>query len=112
MKYSKYIFLTVMVVAFLTNQVLADCTTGGAGSSNCSYKKTTTILYMISITTTHSISCGEGMYACCTSDDAFCNTNATPEPNRIIYRMSSDDETVEDIVLAKIILTLIASYHI
>lgn len=73
------IFFVILVAAI--GPIYSACTAGGEGSSSCTYSTTDTYFFgMIPITNSHSVSCGDGYYACCGEDGAECYENGTPEP--------------------------------
>lgn len=53
----------------------AQCTSGGEGASSCSTSGTYSVMVMavsIEIAYEHSVSCGDGYYACCNAAGASC----------------------------------------
>lgn len=53
------------------------CERGGKGATECSYTFYSSRWWGLwTIETTHSVSCGEGTYACCTKSGAGCVFNS------------------------------------
>ncbi|MFD2531785.1 hypothetical protein [Gracilimonas halophila] len=63
--------LTIIATVGYMNPLIS-CITGGEGAESCSYDSTTYFMGIPLSTTTHSVSCGDGQYACCTEDGAGC----------------------------------------
>ena len=59
-----------------TSPIYSQCERGGRGATQCEFTFTEVRwLGLWTVTTTHSVSCGEGMYACCTYNGAGCVYN-------------------------------------
>jgi len=74
--------ISIIIIAGLVTP-LYPCTTGGAGSPSCSTTVTESYWGIVFSETTHSVSCGDGYYACCDHTGAECLENGTAEPERV-----------------------------
>jgi len=83
MKKLRKFICTISIIIF-TGLVspLYPCTSGGQGASSCSETVTQSYYGIVFSETTHSVSCGEGSYACCDHTGAECIEDGESEPDR------------------------------
>ena len=66
----KLVIVFALMGGIFATQPSGACTAGGEGSTSCSHSVTSN-----GTTTTYSVSCGTGYYACCTNSMASCYPN-------------------------------------
>lgn len=76
-KLTKILLMTCIIsLVGLAKPIFSQCESGGRGASECSYTFSSPRFFGLwTVETTHSVSCGEDMYACCTKNGAGCVFN-------------------------------------
>ena len=72
----KLLILAVLLLG-ISRKGSSACQSGGPGATSC-----TTTVTVGPVSTTHTVACGSGYYACCSAVGAHCKENTTGSGNQ------------------------------